>query len=134
MDEIQSSRATPMFLLHTCVCTHMHVHMCVGAHIGECMWRPKVDIRYFPCWISTLYEEICVSHLNPELTNTASLTSCLTLGIPCLCLSTPGITNRLPSTPCIYRGTGDLNSDPRTYTASSLLTEPSHLPSPGDNF
>ena len=104
----------------------------MGAHIEGYTWRPKIDIRYVPGWLSTLYVEMCVSHLNPELTSTASLSTHLTLGIPCL--STPGITNRLPDTPCMCVGAGDLDSDPRTYAASSFLTEPPHLPSPGDNF
>ena len=100
-------------------------HVCVGAHIEERMWRPKVDIRYFSWWISTLYIEMCVSRLNPELTNTASLTTHLTLGSLPLPLNSWGYKQTAVHTLHLHRFWGfelrssDLHSKSFTHWAIS---------------
>lgn len=44
-----------------CVCICSEMCMCVGMCICPCMWRPEVNLRSFPLWLSFIFEDR-VSH------------------------------------------------------------------------
>lgn len=65
-----------------CMCSHMWVGASLYVCMCTCIWRPEnwhmvssLTVFHLMCWPR-------VSHLNPELTNSANLASHLALGIP----------------------------------------------------
>lgn len=107
-----------------------HVHMCVDKHIyvRACMhFYVHVDVAAKGwSWVSSSVV-LCiiwgrVFHLDPELSGSASVSSHLAAGIPCLGLL--NIVSLSLCQPSTYVCAGDLNSDLHTYTARILLMEP----------
>lgn len=64
-----------------CACVYGYVLTCVGLHV--CTQRPQVFFS-LPQLFFPVIQWRRVSKSKPELTDMASLTSCLALGIPCL--------------------------------------------------
>lgn len=81
------------------VCMQVHMHVCAGL-------RLILDV-FFNC--SVPYNEVGSVTLDPELTNLASLTHQLALGI-CFCLPHGGITGELPHLLGSFVNAGSQNS------------------------
>lgn len=72
--------------MHICLCAHIYVGtqmcMCVQSIVHICWRLTLVFLRHSLPYILGI-----VSHVNPELIDSAALGSWLALGILCLCLA-----------------------------------------------
>jgi hypothetical protein len=98
---------------------YVYLYICstyIATHTYTWMWRPEVDIRIAS---RIALCEICiyqgrVSRLNSELNNFTNLVSHLALWIPCLHLSSTGMTGEQPH-PCVHYDAEDSNSGPHSF-------------------
>lgn len=86
---------------------------------GACVWA----YRYAAVGCLHLIHQERVSQWNPELTNSAGLTSQLALETPCLCRLRAGFMGGQLCPCASYLGSEELNSGPHPCTTNTLNTE-----------
>lgn len=102
------------------------VYTFVWEHVCSCMWWPEADIVSHSWTLSTFTHSGRVS-IKPRAPHRAGLTSQLALGIPRLCFERLELQGGLYKYLAFTCVSGDLNSDPHIYVASTLVAEPSLL-------
>lgn len=112
--------------VHICMCILVQVCMCVWRsevnlesclpEAVHCIWRPSLLLAWSPNWLSLRLCRQAIQQSPPEL--------CVSTSQCWGCKHVPLYFTKLHSFMWVWES----NSDPHTYTASSLSTESSSLP------